>query len=225
METSGPGVLIPHSEDGVPLVDMQVVGEVLKRFPGLRMSFAEFLTLDEDFTGDWIDGHVELRGGQDCLHHEALSLLSIAFRWFSEKGEGRRGRALRGFLMRPEPERPARVVDMLYVAAEHAGRMKHVFVDGPADIVLEVVDDESRHRDTVEKFGEFERGGVREYWVVDPPRREARVYRLKDGRYEPMPAGDPPALRSEVLEGFWILPEWIWEDRDNFEIAREWGLI
>ncbi|HEU4558098.1 MAG TPA: Uma2 family endonuclease [Longimicrobium sp.] len=222
MTAGAPGVVIPRTDDGWPLADMQVVGEVLERFPDLRMSFEEYLTLDEDFFGEWIDGQVEIRPCQGRAHHEAMGFLSVAFRWYVDRTDPRDGTTLRGFVMRPSGL-PARMVDLLYVAPEHEDRIKHVFVDGPADIVVEVVEDESRHRDTVEKFREYERGGVRGYWIVDPVRKEAQVWRLIDGRYEPMPLGDPPALRSEVLEGLWILPEWIWEDRDRFEVMREWG--
>lgn len=219
------GVVIPATEDGFPLVDMSIVGKVLARYPDLRMSFEEFLTLDDGFHGEWIDGRVEVRGSQHILHHEALTVLSIAFRFFGEKDEPRAGQGLRFFLMRPGPDLPARIVDFFFLAAEHADRLKHCYVDGPADIVIEVVDDESRHRDTVEKFGEYERGGVREYWIVDPFERKAQVYRLRGGRYEPMPPGDPPVLRSEVIPGLWIDPEWIWNDWSGFDIAREWGLL
>lgn len=222
MVTSAPGVLIPRAEDGWPLVDMQIVGEALERYPGLRMSFEEFLTLDGVW-GDWIDGRVGLRGCQGLAHHDALNFVAIAFRWYLDQGDPRAGNTLRQFLMRSRPDLPARTADLLYLTRDHADRVKDVFVDGPADIVVEVVDDESRHRDMIEKFREFEAGGVREYWLIDPAHRQASVYRLRNGRYEPMPAGDPPALRSEVLDGLWIDPEWIWNDRDTFEVLREWG--
>src|SRR5215211_6088119 len=158
MTAGAPGVVIPRSEDGWPLADMQVVGEVLERFPDLRMSFEEYLTLDEDFNGDWIDGQVEIRPCHSYTHHVAMGFLSIAFRWYVQRTVPRDGRTLRWFVMRTGADLPARMVDLLYVAPEHEDRIKDVFVGGPADIVVEVVEDESRHRDTVEKFREYERG-------------------------------------------------------------------
>lgn len=223
MSTGAPGVVIPLADDGFPLADMQVVGEVLERFPDLRMSFEEYLTLDEDFNADWIDGRAEIRPTHGNTHHVAMNFLSIAFKWYTELSDPRDGRTLRWFVMRPGPDLPARMVDLLYLAPEHEARIRYNYVDGPADIVVEVVEDESRRRDTVEKFGEYERGGVREYWVVDPILKDTKVYRLVDGKYEPAPPGNPPALRSGVLQGLWILPEWIWEDRDTFEVLQDWG--
>lgn len=224
--TAGAGVVIPRTEDGFPLVDMHIVGRVLERYPDLRMSFEEFLALDDGFHGEWIDGRVEFRGSQHILHHDALNLLSFAFRWHEEKGEPPPGESLRWFVMRPAADLPARIVDLFFLTTEHADRLKHVFVDGPADIVVEVVDDESRHRDTVVKLREYERGGVREYWIVDPFERRAQVYRLENGRFEPIPAGDPPMLRSEVLPGLWVDPEWLWcEPRPTLKhLMKQWGL-
>jgi hypothetical protein len=43
---------------------------------------------------------------------------------------------------------------------------------------------ESRSRDRGEKYYEYEEGGVREYWLIDPVRRKAEFYQLgADGYY------------------------------------------
>jgi hypothetical protein len=80
MTAGDPGVVIPQADDGWPLADMQVVGEVLEHFPDLRMSFDEYLTLDEDFNGDWLDGQVEIRPCQGNTHHVAMNFLSVTFK-------------------------------------------------------------------------------------------------------------------------------------------------
>jgi Uma2 family endonuclease len=51
-------------------------------------------------------------------------------------------------------------------------------MDGAADIVIEIVSLESAQRDYGEKFHEYEQAGVREYWIIDPLKSEARFYRL-----------------------------------------------
>lgn len=58
-------------------------------------------------------------------------------------------------------------------------------MQGPADVCIEVVSLESIERDHGTKLGEYEVGGVGEYWIIDPLRREARFMRLdtSQGRY------------------------------------------
>lgn len=59
-------------------------------------------------------------------------------------------------------------------------------MNGPADICIEVISPESVDRDRGRKFAAYERGGVREYWLIDPLRDEALFYRLNDdGIYLP----------------------------------------
>jgi Uma2 family endonuclease len=56
---------------------------------------------------------------------------------------------------------------------------------GPADIVVEIVTLDSIERDYGTKFVEYEKGGVKEYWLIDPLRRIAHFFRLNiEGLYQ-----------------------------------------
>ena len=46
-------------------------------------------------------------------------------------------------------------------------RLKKTFLDGPADVVVEIISAGSIGLDRGDKFVEYERGGVREYWLID----------------------------------------------------------
>jgi Uma2 family endonuclease len=79
----------------------------------------------------------------------------------------------------------------------------------------------------VEKFGEYERGGVREYWLLDPQSRQAGFFQLgEDERFQQIPLDDG-VFRSHVLDGFWLKVDWLWQKPlpGLLSIAREWGLI
>jgi Uma2 family endonuclease len=218
---------IPFTDDGVPRVDLQVIGEVVARFPDLRMGFEEYLALGADVHGDWIDGRLRLAGSETDLHSNLSGFLSALIQSYAEEHAGG-GEAYLRFVMRARSDLPAREVDLLYVAPENLHRIRHCFVDGPADLVVEITTGETRERDRVEKFSEYERGGVREYWLVDTEAGETEVYRLNGaGRFERVPAGDPPLLRSEVLPGMWLRPEWLREASmpKLQSVLREWGLL
>jgi Uma2 family endonuclease len=102
--------------------------------------------------------------------------------------------------------------DLLFIAREHLERLLPNRLDGPADLVIEVVSPESQERDRVTKLREYERAGVAEYWLLNPDRRDARFYQLVDRQYvqvSPIPDG---TYSSRALSGFWVRVDWFWQD-------------
>lgn len=93
--------------------------------------------------------------------------------------------------------------DVLFVAREHLDRIGEAHLDGPPDLIVEVVSETTRRRDEVLKRHLYERRGVAEYWLVDPVVETVKVFRrTPDGRYErhaelTLEAGD--ALSSPLL--------------------------
>ena len=111
------------------------------------------------------------------------------------------------------PTRPSgREPDLLFVANHHADRLRDTYVDGPADLVVEIVSPDSDERDRVDKFGEYQAAGIPEYWLLDPLRRDAIFYQLgADGRYYPAPLDADGYLHSAVLAGFRLRVAWLWQ--------------
>jgi Uma2 family endonuclease len=130
--------------------------------------------------------------------------------------------------MKTGPQLPGRSPDVFFVAKENLTRVRKTFIDGPADLVVEVVSPESRSRDRGEKFSEYEQGGVREYWVIDPERKEAMFYQLGgDGTYRLVAPNAQGAYESAVLPGLWLKVEWLWQRPlpPVINILREWKII
>jgi Uma2 family endonuclease len=77
-----------------------------------------------------------------------------------------------------------RVPDIVFMKAEHSSRITEDYWDG-ADLVMEVVSgsDSDRHRDLVEKRGEYAQAGIPEYWIVDPREGQITVLTLQGGEY------------------------------------------
>jgi len=53
----------------------------------------------------------------------------------------------------------------------------------PADIAIEIVSPQTVARDRGEKYYEYARGAVREYWLIDPEARWAEFYHLADAHH------------------------------------------
>ena len=118
-----------------------------------------------------------------------------------------------------------RVPDTAYFRPESLARVHPTFSEGGADLVVEVVSQDSQARDRGEKFVEYERAGVEEYWIVDPLRRTAAFYRLEDGVYRPVPPDAEDRAHSSVLKGFWIKVDWLWNRPNLNDAQRELGLL
>ena len=199
----------------VALITEPVEGEDVPPFPETydlterRMSYEAFLKwADEDTLAEWVDGKVIIHTPASGIHQDLTLFLGALLDTYV--------RTHRLGIIRLAPfqmrlARSGREPDLIFVAQEHLERLKETHLDGPADMVVEIVSPESRHRDRVEKFYEYQANGVREYWVIDPHKERAEFYRLDErGRYEEVFTGREGKFRSEVVEGFWLLAEWLW---------------
>jgi Uma2 family endonuclease len=114
--------------------------------------------------------------------------------------------------MRAVPDGPAREPDLIFVAREHLDRLSSERLSGPADLVVEVISDDSVARDRADKFYEYQEAGVREYWILDsrPGRERADFYVLDEkNRYRPVPPDSDGRYHSTVLTGLWIHVDWV----------------
>ena len=76
--------------------------------------------------------------------------------------------------------------DLLFVARARRGILHADNVQGPPDLVVEVLSESSRRRDLGPKLCLYARYGVGFYWAADPDEQAVRVYtRLGDGYGEP----------------------------------------
>lgn len=71
-------------------------------------------------------------------------------------------------------------------------------VEGPPDIVVEILSPGSHTRDLVKKARLYEWAGIPEYWQADPFGRTLRILVLRSGRYAAIEPVDG-AVRSTVL--------------------------
>ncbi len=67
--------------------------------------------------------------------------------------------------------------DLLFVAADQRHILTDANVQGPPALVIEILSPGTRKRDLGIKRDLFDRGGVREYWIVAPEEHELMVQR------------------------------------------------
>lgn len=181
----------------------------------LRMTYEEFLAwTDEDVHAEWEGGEVIIFMPPKTRHQDIATFLVTLLRTFVDFFH--LGKVLTApFEMKVDPESPAREPDILFVAQENLERLTEDRLTGPADLIVEMVSDDSVSRDRVRKFREYQEAGVREYWIVDPrPGREQADFWVLDeqGNYRQAPVGDDGIYRSAVLPGFWLRADWLWAE-------------
>lgn len=175
-----------------------------------QMTYEEFLAwADEDTLAEWVNGEVIMTSPASTRHQLIADFLTNTTGIFAQ----RRGSGVvlsAPFQMKLEHGREP---DLIFVRQEHLARLKPAFLDGPADVVVEITSPESIERDRGAKFVEYEAGGVPEYWLIDPLRQWAEFYQLgQEGRYTISCAGQSGVYRSTQLPGFWLRIEWLWQE-------------
>ncbi len=181
--------------------------------PTKKMTYEEFLNwCDEDTRAEWVDGEVVMVSPASLPHQEIGWWVGHLLQVFAE--ERALGKVLGApFQMRLAELQRGREPDLLFIAKEHLDRLKETYLDGPADLVVEIVSPESGPRDRGEKYYEYEAAGVREYWLIDPDRQQAEFYRLNQEkkRYELISPDADGVYRSQVVPGFWLKVSWLWQ--------------
>jgi Uma2 family endonuclease len=178
----------------------------------LRMSYEEYLAwADEDVHAEWVNGEVIIQMPPKQPHQRVVAFLMQLVGLYIQLFQ--LGRLLPApFEMRAVPDGSAREPDLLFIAQEHLDRLSDLRLSGPADLVVEVVSDDSVARDRADKFYEYQAAGIWEYWIIDPrPGYERADFYVFDatGRYRPVPAAADGRYHSTVLSDFWLQVEWV----------------
>ncbi len=187
----------------------------------LPMSYEEWRTqIDESRQTEWVSGEAIIFASLSLRHQDVKTYLLTLLGTFVSHFQ--LGDILPApFEMKLSPSGNAREPDILFVATENLSRFDEEKLNGPADLVVEIISPQSVHRDTREKFTEYEAAGVREYWSVDPRagREQAQFFVLDEkGRYREALVEDG-IYCSTVLDGFWLKVDWLWPGRQPAPVS------
>jgi Uma2 family endonuclease len=196
--------------------------------PAGPVTFEEFLAwCDEDTHAEWVDGAIIMMSPASDHHQDLVEFLITILRLFNESQQAGWVRVA-PFIMRTSVRPSGREPDILFVTKERMHLIQPTFLDGPADLIVEIVSPESIGRDRGDKFVEYEAAGIREYWLIDPLRQQAEFYQLDDkGLYRAAAIDADGIYRSSVLAGFWLHVAWLWQHPlpPVLSVLRELGVI
>ncbi len=102
--------------------------------------------------------------------------------------------------------------DIVFISNANFDRLQETYIEGPPNIIVEVVSPESTALDRGEKFAAYEEAGVQEYWLIDPTRQLVNFYHLgPDGFYDEIRPDIAGRLRSRVLRRFVLDVDRLWQ--------------
>lgn len=150
---------------------------------GRELSLEDWLSLDEDEAGEWIDGVLVDEEVPDYTHELTISWLirAVGF-WLSG----------RGYLVGSETKvlttpRTGRKPDLSLILPGSKPPPAAGPLRTAPDVVVEVVTPTPRdeRRDRIEKLDEYASFGVRYYWLVDPALSAFEIFeRTAQGNYQ-----------------------------------------
>ncbi len=180
-----------------------------------RQSYEEYLALPHDGRiVEWVDGEIISHIPATQLHQNVASLIETLLRLYVTRL--RLGRVFDApFEVRLWAGGPSREPDVLFIGREQLEQLTERRFEGGPTLVVEVVSPGSVTIDRVDKFLEYERAGVGEYWIIDPrPHQQQADFYVRDdtGRFAAAPLDDEGVFASAVLPGFRLNVAWLWQE-------------
>ena len=202
----------------VLLTDLRLSGEIVAE----NVAYEDFLNREYGDHVEWYKGYVILMSKIDQRHDALTTFFTVFFDVFLNVTGG--GRILHDpMVMRTRPDLPVRAPDIQILLPEHLHYIRQNEVVGVADLVIEVVSPGSERRDRVEKFSEYERAGVPEYWLLDHRHQESLFYQLDaEGHYQRIDPDTDGVYHSAVLKDLRLKVAILWQEElpRGMEVVR-----
>jgi len=160
---------------------------------------------------EWIEGVVIKMSPVSGKHDDLTAFLrQLLDAYFAFKPIGKVRSA--PFVMRLENPPSRREPDLQVILQDNPGNLEDTYMDGAADICIEVVSPGTESIDYGDKFSEYEKGGVQEYWIIDPLREQCRFHRLSDAKLYKQIIPDADVYETPLLPQFKLNVPMLWDD-------------
>ena len=138
------------------------------------------MEVTNEFIELW-DGHLVRSPTPQFSHHSVVQRLEDALERYVERRKlGRVFHAPLDVVFSPTL---ALQPDIFFICRNRLNVVKD-YIYGPPDMVVEVVSPDRPLRDYKDKKEKYEAHGVREYWIVDPERKQIEIWSMKQDFYQ-----------------------------------------
>lgn len=177
-----------------------------------NVSFSEFLEFaTEDISCELLNGVLVIHSPASYTHESIFRFLITFIDQFGLQHNI--GRAIGSRYPIKLEEDWAPEPDILFIRDEKKKNLKKNYLEGPADLIIEILSPSTRNDDLKLKLPKYIDSGVPEVWIVDPDKKKVTVH-TKKGRTENYNT-KKPLITSYVLVGLKIQIDWLWDDSVN----------
>lgn len=210
-----------------PIIKFNLEGKLTDKpfyLPGI-FTFEEYLNLhDDNIASEWLEGKVLVMAAAAVAHQRIGSFLEKVMGIYVETKE--LGEVFRSPIAVKINIFAGREPDLFFIKKENLHIVKPTFVDGTPDLMIEIISPESIERDKKIKFAEYQKAGVKEYWLIDPNEQSCEFYELEDGKFQLITALNSGIFNSKVIAGFHFKIEHLWQmESPAIEALRELNLF
>ncbi len=208
---------------GLALIDRQLCWQALQQlYPA-----APFATDDHQHTqvqawaSQFTDYHPEDLSaggeGENGRHHWIRQFLSEQIHTVSHQVGGLT--LGRDFVMRLGEN--GFTPDISFFFGPPLNRLYNWYLEGPADLVIEVTRPAHVTQDREVKRRYYEAGGVPEYWIIDPQHQQIEFLRLINGRYQPQPPDSHGRYWWDSIPSLVFFPSQLWKKPTSQQASWE----
>ncbi len=81
--------------------------------------------------------------------------------------------------------------DILFISGARRAIIREARIDGPCDLVVEIMSPANRRKDRLQKMDIYRKAGIIHYWLADPEDNLLEAFMLKDSQYIIAASGSP----------------------------------
>ena len=131
------------------------------------VSFEQYIEwLDEDTRAEWVNGRIEIMASPAAINHQNIAIFLDRVLGIYIESHDLGQLIFAPYVMRMAAIARGREPDLIFVRKDRAHLITRHYLDGPADLAIEIVSPESRKRDRKVKFAEYQIAGISEYWLI-----------------------------------------------------------
>lgn len=148
----------------------------------IKFTYEDYLHLPEDKRYELIDGEVHMVPAPVPYHQDVSRKLVVRLNEFVEKYNlGRIYYAPCDVVL---SEIDVVQPDIIFISKKRLNIITDDNIQGAPDLIIEITSSSSEYRDKVIKRKLYSKYGVKEYWLIDPGKKEIEVMILRESGLE-----------------------------------------